>query len=79
MSLEFTFPTGVQQWHCPICARRTVMQYPLANRRFKMVVLEAGDEAVVHTTGGADLRIASAAARQSDAPAGPEPHGGVLH
>jgi hypothetical protein len=68
MSLEFTFPSGAQQWRCPVCARQTVIQYPSARQRFKMIVLAAGDEAVTHNTGSDGLRISSAAVAESTDP-----------
>jgi len=39
---------GSQEWLCPTCGRRFIMQWPPNYRR---VVLDAGDENVVHTGG----------------------------
>ncbi len=54
MRLEKTHPSGAQEWYCPTCARRFVMQLP---PRFKKVVLEAGDENAGHAGSTGALRV----------------------
>jgi hypothetical protein len=39
---------GVEEWHCPTCGRRFLMQWP---PNYKRTVLEPGDEAVIHVGG----------------------------
>ncbi len=39
---------GSQEWLCPTCGRRFIMQWPPHYRR---TILEAGDENAVHTGG----------------------------
>lgn len=46
MVLENTHSSGVEEWHCPICGRRILMQWP---PNYKKVTLEAGDEYAVHS------------------------------
>jgi hypothetical protein len=51
MQLEIRHESGVEEWYCPTCGRRTFMQWtPIFNK----VVLEVGDESAIHTgsTGG---------------------------
>lgn len=79
MSLECTFPSGAQQWRCQVCARQTLMQVPDARQRFKMIVLAAGNETVVHTTGSSGLRIANAAAAETGDPFATGKAEGLLH
>lgn len=51
MELVQTYPSGAEEWHCPQCGRRFVIQWPPA---YKRIVLEPGDEQVQHaaTKGG---------------------------
>jgi hypothetical protein len=56
MILEKTHPSGVDEWYCPTCGRRLLMDYGL---QFKKTVLEAGDEFAVHSGGRGGLRIGS--------------------
>lgn len=65
MTLEQTFPSGAQQWHCPACQRRTVLHFLPQSGRLKSITLEAGDEAVSHCTGSSALKMASASASES--------------
>ena len=46
MELEATYPTGVQEWFCPICTRRFIMQPP---PNFRIIVLNAGNDQASHT------------------------------
>ena len=45
MELETTYPSGVQEWSCPVCTRRFIMQPP---PKFRIIVLNAGDEYASH-------------------------------
>ena len=54
MRLEKTHPSGAQEWVCPICARRFIVQWqPQPN----IVDLEAGDQHVSHIGSTGDLRL----------------------
>ena len=43
-----TYPTGAQEWYCPVCGRRYVLQWPPS---YSKIVLEVGDEMAVHVGG----------------------------
>ena len=43
-----TYPTGAQEWFCPTCGRRYVLQWPPS---YSKIVLEVGDEMAVHVGG----------------------------
>jgi hypothetical protein len=52
MKLEKIYPTGAEEWFCPRCGRRFIMQWlPTCNR----MVLEAGDEQACHSGGHSNL------------------------
>lgn len=78
MTLEQTFPSGAQQWHCPVCQRRTVMHYLPLQARLKTITLEAGDEGATHCTGSGGLRMAAASAGETHGSHGPA-DGGLWH
>ncbi len=42
------YDSGAEEWYCPTCGRRFMMQWSPCYQR---VVLEAGDEMAVHNTG----------------------------
>lgn len=54
MILEQTQPSGADLWSCPECGRRFVMRW-LPD--YERVVLEPGDEHVVHVGGTGGVRI----------------------
>ena len=56
MVLEKTYSSGVDEWYCPTCGRRLLMDY---GPTFKRTVLDAGDEYAVHSGGKGGLRIGS--------------------
>jgi hypothetical protein len=45
---------GVEEWYCPICGRRMLMDY---GSKFKKVILEAGDEYAIHSGGKGGLQM----------------------
>ncbi len=61
MMLDKTHPSGAEEWYCPICGRRLVMQWPPA---FKRIILVQGDEYALHngSKGGLQLRTSFAPA-----------------
>lgn len=69
MILEKSHPTGADEWYCPTCGRRFVMDY---EPRFKKTVLEVGDEYAIHSGGKGGLRIGSMQVIPADKPASPE-------
>lgn len=50
--LKSTAPTGVEEWYCPTCGRRFLMQWP---PDYKKIVLEPGDEYAIHSGGKGGL------------------------
>ncbi len=48
MRLEMNYPDGIEEWYCPTCGRRLLMQW---KPEFKRVVIEPGEENVPHTGG----------------------------
>ena len=55
-------PTGrteshAEEWACPICGRRMLLHWP---PDYSKVVLEAGDETVIHVSGSPGLQFSTA-------------------
>lgn len=46
MILRSAHVSGAEEWYCPQCGRRFIMQWP---PNYKRVILEAGDEYAYHT------------------------------
>ncbi len=57
MELVTTHSTGAEEWYCPTCGRRFLMQWP---PEYKKIVLDAGDQSAIHTGGKGGLQITSA-------------------
>lgn len=64
MELERTYPSGAQEWYCPTCGRRCLMQWA---PNYKKIVLEPGNEHVSHSGTSSDAEVTSAMERSSDA------------
>jgi hypothetical protein len=64
MLLERTHISGVEEWYCPTCGRRFLVQWPPA---YKMILLEAGDKDVRHNVSKSDSRIGSRQVTQLEA------------
>ena len=45
MILEKIHVAGVEEWYCPICGRRFLVQWPPA---YELIVLSAGDKDIRH-------------------------------
>ncbi|UCC63048.1 MAG: hypothetical protein JSV36_20275 [Anaerolineae bacterium] len=54
MRLEKIHASGAEEWFCPTCGRRFLMNWPPA---YKKIVLEAGDEYAMHSGGKGGLRM----------------------
>ena len=63
MVLEMTHASGAEEWYCPTCGRRFLMQWPPA---YEMVILEVGDQYAQHSGSIGGLRIGSAQAAQGE-------------
>jgi len=56
MSLETTHPSGAEEWACPTCGRRFLLQWP---PNYKKIILERGDEYARHSGGKGGLRMSA--------------------
>jgi hypothetical protein len=56
MILEKTHISGVEEWYCPTCGRRFLVQWPPA---YKMIILEQGDKDTRHNVSKANSVIGS--------------------
>lgn len=54
MVLERIHLSGVEEWHCPICGRHFLVQWP---PRYKMIVVEPGDKDTRHNVSKVNSRI----------------------
>ena len=54
MVLDKSYPSGAEEWYCPTCGRRFVMQWP---PKYKRIVLNSGDEYATHRGGKGGLKI----------------------
>ncbi|RPJ18696.1 MAG: hypothetical protein EHM33_31585 [Chloroflexi bacterium] len=54
MILEKTHISGVEEWYCPTCGRRFMVQWPPA---YKMVIVEPGEKDIRHNVSKANSRI----------------------
>ena len=52
MVLETTHSSGAEEWHCPTCGRRFLMQWPPA---YQKIVIETGDEYAIHSGSKGDM------------------------
>jgi hypothetical protein len=57
MELAQIYASGAQEWQCPTCGRRMIMQWP---PKYKKIVLEPGDELALHAGGTGGLQLGSA-------------------
>lgn len=54
MVVEKTFPSGAQEWYCPTCGRRFILQWP---PNYERIILNEGDETAVHTGGSGGVSM----------------------
>lgn len=57
MIMERTHESGAEEWACPVCGRRFLMQWP---PNYKKIILEPGDEYAIHSGGKGGLVISDA-------------------
>jgi hypothetical protein len=43
-----TYSSGAQEWYCPTCGRRFIVQW---KPEYQRVILEVGDDCAIHNTG----------------------------
>jgi hypothetical protein len=65
MELQQVHPSGEEEWFCPVCGRRFLMTWPPA---YKKVILDVGDEQVVHNGRKGGVRMASPNINEQDEP-----------
>ena len=65
MQLEATHPSGMEEWHCPTCGRRFLMQWP---PEYQKVVLQPGDEYAIHRAGKGGVQIGPPAIGKAQEP-----------
>jgi hypothetical protein len=68
MRLETTYPSGAEEWFCPICERRFVMQWP---PKYKRIILNGGDEYAAHSGGKGGLKVGTVQIQPSEESAPP--------
>lgn len=74
MVMKNTYPTGVQEYYCPICGRHIMLQWP---PDYKRIILNDGDPDALHTgSGGVDAGSAGPAMEQFPADAYPDAENG---
>jgi hypothetical protein len=56
MQLEKVHPSGAEEWCCPSCGRRFLLQWPPA---YKRIIMEAGDEYATHSGAKGGVRMGS--------------------
>jgi hypothetical protein len=75
MRIERSHPSGAEEWYCPTCGRRFLMQWPPA---YSKIVLQPGDEHAIHTGGKGGLSMGATSIDGGDSLAG-EPLFDSLH
>jgi hypothetical protein len=58
MILEKIHISGVEEWYCPVCGRRFLVQWPPA---YKLIVIEAGEKDTRHNLSRSNSRAGSPA------------------
>ena len=64
MILEKIHVSGVEEWFCPTCGRRFLVQWPPA---YKMIIVEPGDKDTRHNVSRANARTDSLPVTQLEA------------
>jgi len=65
MVLEKEYPSGEEDWYCPTCGRRFLVNW---EPKFKRTVLQKGDEYAVHTGGKGGLQMGTTQPASGDIP-----------
>jgi hypothetical protein len=56
MLLAKTYPSSAEEWCCPVCGRRFVVQW---TPEYQKTILEMGDEFAIHNTGKGAMIVQS--------------------
>jgi hypothetical protein len=54
MILEVTHPSGAEEWYCPTCGRRFMLNWPPVYRK---IILDPGNELAIHSGGKGGLNM----------------------
>jgi hypothetical protein len=65
MCLDKTYSSGAEEWYCPECGRRFVIQWP---PKYKRIVLNAGDDYAAHRGDKGGLKIGNVQAAKIEDP-----------
>jgi hypothetical protein len=68
MVITLTHPSGAEEWYCPTCGRRFLLNWPPA---YKKIILNAGDELASHSGGKGGLsmgQLEASEAKESELP-----------
>ena len=65
MILEKTYPTGADEWYCPSCGRRMLINW---EPEFKRTLLEVGEDAAIHSASKGGLQMGSLQIDSTDIP-----------
>jgi hypothetical protein len=65
MHLEQTHLSGAEEWHCPTCGRRFLVQW---EPQYKRIIIENGDEYAAHSGGKGGLQMISSHIDHGDEP-----------
>jgi hypothetical protein len=65
MILETMHPSGAEEWFCPSCGRRFLMQWPPS---YNKVILVPGDETAIHSGGRGKMNLESFLSLQETQP-----------
>jgi len=60
MVIEKTYPSGAEEWYCPACGRRLIMQW---NPEYRRIILQSGEETILHTGSKAGVQVRSESIR----------------
>jgi hypothetical protein len=68
MVLSLTHPSGAEEWVCPTCGRRFLLNWPPA---YKKIILNTGDELASHNGGKGGLSVGQLREGEAGEPALP--------
>jgi len=69
MQLETTHSSGAEEWYCPTCGRRFLLNMPPDYRK---IILNAGDESAIHSGSKGGLKMGPIQIGGPDEPALPD-------
>ena len=69
MQLETEHASGAEEWYCPTCGRRFLLNMP---PEYRKIILDSGDESATHSGSKGGLRMGSIQIGKPEEPALPE-------